>query len=230
MPLSRSLQELQVIDNELARIRRERAHLDDGSAPRAEASTLAKAISAAEDKLNQINHARGDKEEELKAREAKLTTQQQRLMNAKSAHEVNSLQRDIEGITKSRGELDEAILTYMEEIEGCTAQLDALRSQFEEQSTRLAVVEEQFHRDVARLDGELKHELIRREEAAARLSDDEKEHYESSAKKHGGVAVCWNEKGNCSACGMMLTPYNLKAAKAEEWPQCESCGRLLFAE
>jgi len=31
-------------------------------------------------------------------------------------------------------------------------------------------------------------------------------------------------------CGMMITPYNLKEAKTEEWPQCESCTRLLYVE
>jgi predicted nucleic acid-binding Zn-ribbon protein len=230
MPISRALYGLQQLDNQLAQIRRERSHLDDGEALRAEASTLQKAIAAEEEKLNQCTRARVEKEDELKQREEKLRTQQARLMNAKSAHEVASLQRDIDSITKSRGELDEAILTFMDESEGCAAKLDDLRLQLEAVSTQLNEAEAQFAAEAARLDAELERVLAERAAAAAPLGEDEKSHYEQSAAKHGGIAVTWNETGNCHACGMTLTPYNLKAAKSEEWPTCESCGRLLFVE
>jgi predicted nucleic acid-binding Zn-ribbon protein len=229
MPISRSLYELQLVDNHLAKIRRDRSHLDNGELLRAEVSTLQKAIAVEEENLNQLHRARTEKEEELKQREEKLRTQQTRLMNAKSAHEVSSLQRDIDSITKSRGELDEAVLVAMDESESCAAKLDDLRVQLAEKSTQLAGVEAQFATDAARLDDELKAALVERETAAAQLSEDETEHYEASAKRHSGVAVAANEKNNCTACGMMLTPYNLKAAKTEQWPTCESCGRLLFA-
>lgn len=230
MPLSRSLYELQLVDNDLARIRRERSHLDGGESLRAEVNTLGKAIVVEEEKLNQSNRARSAKEDELRAREEKLRTQQARLMNAKSAHEVASLQRDIEGITKSRGELDEAILIFMDETESCAKKLDDLRAQLDGKSSHLAEVEAQFAADAARLDKELEEVLAQREAAISPLNDEEKSEYEAIAKKHSGIAVASNNNGNCSACGMMLTPYNLKAAKAEAWPQCESCGRLLFVE
>jgi predicted nucleic acid-binding Zn-ribbon protein len=229
MPISRSLYELQLVDKHLAKIRRERAHLDNGEVLRAEVSTLQKAIAVEEEKLNQLHRSRTEKEEELKQREEKLRTQQTRLMNAKSAHEVASLQRDIDSITKSRGELDEAVLVAMDESESCATKLDGLRGQLVDKSTELAAIEAQFASDAARLDDELKSVLGERETVAAKLNEDETEHYETSAKRHNGVAVAANEKNNCTACGMMLTPYNLKAAKTEEWPTCESCGRLLFA-
>lgn len=230
MPISRSLYDLQLIDNNLARIRRERSHLDDGETLWADVSTLQKAIGVEEEKISQFNRGRAEKEDELRQREEKLATQQSRLMNAKSAHEVASLQRDIDAITKSRGELDEAILTFMEEIEGCASRLDGLRAQLQEKSSQLADVKALFAEDATRLDGELKEVLAQRETALSALNGDEQDEYDQVARKHGGVAVTWNDKGNCHACGMMLTPYNLKAAKAEEWPQCESCGRLLFIE
>jgi predicted nucleic acid-binding Zn-ribbon protein len=230
MPISRSLYELQIVDNDVARIRRERAHLDDGASFRADARTLQKAIAVEDENLNRVNRARSMKEDELKQREQKLSTQQQRLMNAKSAHEVASLQRDIEGITKSRGELDEAILTFMDVGETSAKKLDVLRAQLQEVSTQLAQVEAQFSEDAARLDEELKSTLAQHDAAQAILNEDELSHYQYSATRHGGVAVAANNNGNCSACGMMLTPYNLKSARSEEWPTCESCGRLLFAE
>jgi predicted nucleic acid-binding Zn-ribbon protein len=151
-------------------------------------------------------------------------------MNAKSAHEVTSLQRDIDGITKSRGELDEAILNFMDETETCAGKLDALRAKVHEVMEMRTEVETRFAQDAARLDDELKEVLAQRQTAAPALSEEETEHYDATAKRHGGIAVTWNEKGNCAACGMTLTPYNLKEARTEDWPQCESCGRLLYIE
>jgi hypothetical protein len=75
VPIARTLYDLQLIDTHLARVRRDRAHLDDGEKLRAEAATLLKAVAAQEEILNRLNHARTEKEDELKQREEKLRTQ-----------------------------------------------------------------------------------------------------------------------------------------------------------
>jgi predicted nucleic acid-binding Zn-ribbon protein len=108
--------ELQEIDNRIARIKRERSKLDDGETLRSERNTLQKAVDTEKDRLNHLNTDRTDKELQLSTTEEKLTKQQTRLMNAKSAHEVTSLQRDIAGLNHARGDLDEALLMLMDEI------------------------------------------------------------------------------------------------------------------
>src|ERR1017187_996871 len=102
------LLELQDVDNHIAAVKRERDRLDDGAALRSERETLGEARDDEKSTLNRINHQRAVKEEQLQTAEEKLARQQQRLMTAKSAHEVNSLQRDIEALGRSRGDLDEA--------------------------------------------------------------------------------------------------------------------------
>lgn len=230
MPISRSLFELQQIDNTMLRLQREKSRLDDGSSLRAERDTLEKAIAIEEENLNASNRARISAEEELKTREAKIKTQQTRLMSAKTSHEIASLQRDIEGITKSRSELDEAILMAMDESETTSKKLEQLRAQLAETSTELAAVEASFESETQRMNADLKTAAIERNASAARLDEDDLEKYNTVARKHGGVAVAQVEKDNCSVCGMMITPHNLKEAKTLEWPICESCTRLLYVE
>lgn len=230
MPIARSLFELQQIDNTMLRLQREKSRLDDGSALRADRETLQKAISIEEANLGTHNRAREDAESELKTREDKLRTQQVRLMNAKSSHEITSLQRDIEGITKSRGAFDEAILVAMDESETTSKKLDGLRAQLENTNSQLAEVEANFESETSRVNGELKAAAIERNAAATKLDEDEREKYDAVARKRGGVAVCSDNGGNCSVCGMTLTPHNIKEAKTETWPTCESCERLLFIE
>lgn len=228
MPIARSLLELQKLDSAMLRLQREKAKLDDGSHLRAQCDTVEKALALEEENLNTHNRARTEAEQELQKREEKLRTQQTRLMNAKSAHEVDSLQRDIDSITKSRGDLDEAILTAMDNAETSAQKVDQFRAGLQELRTQLFQVEAAFKKDTARIDEELLVAARERNAQAAQIDETSLEKYAQVASKHGGIAVCEIEKGNCTVCGTMITPYNLKEARSLEWPTCESCGRLLF--
>src|SRR5687768_3122712 len=108
--MNRQLFELQEADNTLARLRRERAKLDDGMAARGERDTLQNAVNAERGRLQKMHTERLDKELQLKATEEKIARQNSRLMSATNAHEVEALQRDLQGLKRARGDLDEAIL------------------------------------------------------------------------------------------------------------------------
>jgi len=211
-------------------LNRERAALDNGDATRAERDTLAAALAEQETQLNQLNTNRVSLEGDLEARETKLNTQQTRLMNAKSTHEVQSLERDIKALTTARGELDEKVLLVMDEIEGCESRLDELRSQHQEKENLLNQIESTFATETARIDGETQSLQAQRESMFTALSDIEQKKYENAASRHHGIAVAHLHDGACSACGTALTPFNLKEAKTEEWPTCESCRRFLYVK
>src|SRR5438874_527461 len=81
---------------------------------------------------------------DLKTAEDKIARQQERLMNAKSTHEVNSLQRDIAALQKARGDLDEAILILMDDTESSAKRLVQLQQELDEKSAQTAVTERHF--------------------------------------------------------------------------------------
>jgi predicted nucleic acid-binding Zn-ribbon protein len=228
--MNRLLFELQNADYLITKLKRDRTKLNDGTHARSERDTLQKAFDEERTKLSNLNSERSDKELQLKAAEEKLARQQSRLMNASNAHEVTALQRDIAAIQKQRGDFDEAILMLMDEIEESSTRLKQLETELGEKSRATVDVEQQFNKEVARLENELQAAQAEREQLSAQLSAAELKKYTDVAAKHAGVAVAHPEKGNCSACGMALTPYSLKEAKLQEWPTCESCGRLLFVE
>lgn len=212
------------------RLTRERAALDNGDQTRAERNTLASALAAQEKQLNELNTNRVSLEGDLEAREAKITTQQTRLMNAKNTHEVQSLERDIAALTKAREELDEKVLLAMDEIEQCEGKLDELRGQHQEKEDLLNQIESTFAAETTRIDGEVQALNVQRETQFAALTEIEQKKYENSASRHHGIGVAHLHDGACSACGTALTPFNLKEAKTEEWPTCEACRRLLYVE
>lgn len=228
--MNRALLELQEVDNSLANFTREKARLDDGTAARAARDTLEKAVADTVAKSQKTAAARSDKELELKTAEEKIAKQQSRLMNASSAHEITALQRDIEALGRARGNLDEAILTLMDEGETIAAQLASLEAQLEKAKAAVAVIEENFTNDTARLERSLAAARQQREVAASKLSPVESEKFNAFARKHAGVAVSKVVKGNCSACGAAILPFTLREAKNQEFPTCEGCGRLIFVE
>lgn len=228
--MNKELYALQQADDTLARLRREVAKLDDGTAARAARDGAQCAALAQQAALRKIQTDRRDRELTLKATEEKIAKQNGRLMTANNAHEVEALQRDLKGLAKSRGDLDEAILNLMDEEETAIASLAALESELATKTAATQQIETTFRDETARLTAELAATQKRRESLAAGLDEEHLEKFDELAKRFHGMAVAHLEKGNCSACGMTITPYNLKDAKASEWPSCDNCGRLLFIE
>jgi predicted nucleic acid-binding Zn-ribbon protein len=226
--MNRHLFELQETDNRITALKRERSRLDNGEAVRAECDTLERAIEVEANELSRINAVRSVREDELKTAETKIAQQETRLMNAKNAHEVSSLQRDIEALQRARGDLDEAILVLMDQAESSATRVRDLAAQKAELDVQLAGIKEHFATETARLEHALQEALAQRQENIEKLSGEELEKYAEFARRFHGVAVARNADGNCSACGTTLTPYNLKEAKKQQWPTCESCGRLLW--
>lgn len=228
--MNHSLLELQEADNAIAKLKRERAKLDNGSAARSERDTLQSARDEAAAAFNTVASQRTAKEDEQKAIEDKIARSNTRLMQASSAHEVTALERDLKGLGARRGELDEAILELMDETETASAKLQELEAQLRTVIAQTQEIEAQFQRDSVRLDAELVAAIAARDESATNVDAVSLKKYGDFAKRFSGVAVAHPEKGGCSACGMALTPFNLREAKAQEWPTCESCGRLLYVE
>jgi predicted nucleic acid-binding Zn-ribbon protein len=122
------------------------------------------------------------------------------------------------------------LLNLMDDIEVSTQKVAALGEELSAANTIVTDVEANFARETSRLEKQLEETRKQREIVATQLDEVSLGKYNEYAKRGGGVAVAHPDKGNCSACGMALTPFNLREAKSQQWPTCESCGRLLFIE
>jgi len=228
------LLELQDVDSALLRVAREKARLDDGTTAREKRDALESELSQERAKLLEATTDRSRKEDELQATEDKIARQNKRLMNVSSAHEVSALQRDIEGLGRARGDLDEAILMRMDEIETLEGRVKGLERQAAQAREQAAQIESDFARQTAQLNAQATEQRAKRPGVEAKLSDKEKDKYAQLAKKHAGVAVAravakGGEK-SCSACGTQILPFTLREAKEQEFPTCESCGRLIWVD
>lgn len=228
--MNRSLWELQEIDNIIARLKRERGKLDDGTHARGERDTLQHAFDEERTNLSRLNTDRTDAELQLKTNEEKMARQQSRLMSASSGHEITALERDIKAINTQRGNFDETILILMDEAETSSTRLAQIEVELRAANAYLHETEANFAHETARLEGELEAVRAQRQNAETQLASDEIAKYNASAKAHANVAVARIENGHCTVCGMVLPTVLVREAKTKIWPTCDSCGRLLFVE
>ncbi|RYX85701.1 hypothetical protein EON83_05020 [bacterium] len=226
--MNRALLDLQHLDSAILSLSREKKALDDGTNARQkrdETRTILEAVRAEE---QGVAKTRSTREDELEATESKIAKQKARLNSSSSAHDVAALEKDIAGLTKTRGELDETILELMDEGESLQKRIGELEAEFKRAEAEVARVEGEFTKSSTDLDAQLARKRAQRPALSGKLSPVETEKYVASFKKHGGLGVSEIIKGGCSACGTTLSRDFLRAAPSEAFPQCESCSRLIF--
>ncbi len=226
--MNRALLELQEIDNQIAAFTRDKSRLDDGTAARSKRDELAAKLTQTAAQKGKSAAALAGAELELQTAETKIALQQKRVMNASSAHEISALERDIAALNRARGDLDENILTLMDEGETLSGQIADLEVKLGKAKALVEKIEADFASDGARLERSLKAARETRIPAQSALSAAENEKYAAFASKFGGVAVASVLKGNCSACGAAVLQFTLREAKNQQFPTCENCGRLIF--
>ena len=129
-----------------------------------------------------------------------------------------------------RGELDETILTAMDEGETLATKVEIEQKQADAARAKAEQIEADFAARTELLDKRIADKRASRAPVIAKLSPSDREHYADGYKRHGGVAVAHVEGGACSACGAEILPFTLREAKTEEFPTCEGCGRLLWVD
>src|SRR5438128_9464229 len=146
MPLQfEELWNLQQIDTEIYRLKRERSRLDDGAALRQSFEAAARAVEGLETRLRKLRVDLADAELELKRIEGKKADFERRLYEGKTTNpkELTAMEQEISMLGRQRGRLDESILTLMDRIETTTAELagatlsrDEAEKRWQEQDAR----------------------------------------------------------------------------------------------
>ncbi len=226
--MNRQLLELQQLDTQILGLSRAKRALDDGTPARAERDATQTLLGAAHEEERGVSQTRRAREGELEAIETKITRQKARLGTSSSASDVAAFERDLVGLSSARGELDETVLELMDEGDSLQSRIGELEAELRRNEGEAARVEAQFAQESAALDKQIAAKRATRPAIADKLSPAETEKYGVSFKKFGGLGVSEAVKGACSACGTTLSRDFLRDSAKEAFPQCESCGRLIF--
>jgi predicted nucleic acid-binding Zn-ribbon protein len=222
---------LQQIDSDLYRLKRERGRLDDGTALQQAYQATVKAVEALDARLRKLRADLADAELELKKIEGKKADFERRLYEGKVTNpkELTAMEQEIAMLGRQRGRLDETVLTLMDAIETTSSELAEATVRRDEAEARWREQDELFRRETARIDAELAALTSRRDPAAKALEPPTLARYENLRSRLSNMAVARFVDGTCSGCHTRLASMiGRKLHEGQSYTYCENCTRFLI--
>jgi len=181
--------------------------------------------------LKTAREERRAKEKELEEHEARITKNQERLMNVKTNEEFRAIQKENQRQKEMIEELEDQILRIMDDIDSAELGVKKAKERFAELESDVQKQIADLQAKLAQVEAELVELNAQREERLPNIDSTFLARYDKLRKITGGVAVVRVENRTCQGCRMNVPPqvYNL-VIRNEEIITCPNCYRILFFE
>jgi len=187
------------------------------------------------DALNAIyverEKARVEKDRIFQDEGKKAMDKRMRMNRIKNTKELQALQREIELMRQTNGDLEEDLIRIMQEI-------DAVKAQIQTKQSEMAAIQDEWHKkqgelqvEISGIDAAVSEAATRRQSIASQVTGDLISRYELIFSRRGGTAVVEVTGGICQGCYMNLPPrlWN-EIIRNEKVHLCPSCQRILFVK
>jgi predicted nucleic acid-binding Zn-ribbon protein len=136
----------------------------------------------------------------------------------------------VDHLKKRIGDLEDAELEVMEQLEQAVAERDRLRGRVDELAAAVAEVTARRDEQLAALDVEVSQRRTERDAIAPTIEPPLLALYVKVAASHGGVGAAELRARRCTGCQLEVNAADLRgfaAAPADEVLRCEECSRIL---
>lgn len=228
------LLDLQARDAALARLEHRRRTLPE-LAVIADADTRLAALRAdvvrAETEVGDLDRELRRLEDDVDQVRRRAERDQQRMLSgAVPAKELESLQHEVETLTRRQSDLEDTELEVMERREDAEARAGEVRAEVEKVTATRSEAEQARGKAFAEIDAEAAADTEARAALADRLPPDLMTLYEKVRAASGGVGAAMLRQRRCEGCRLELMGAELRAAQAappDEVLRCENCRRIL---
>ena len=195
-----------------------------------------KQIQIKKDEINVLRTAysekekfRAEKDRVFQDEGKKATDKRMRMNRIKNVKELQALQREIEQMRQTNGELEEELIKIMQEM-------DVIKAQIQTKESEMAAMQEQWQNkqnelqvEIKGIDAAVTEASTRRQSIASQVTNDLISRYELIFSRRGGTAVVEVAGGICQGCYMNLPPqlWN-EIIRNEKLHLCPSCQRILY--
>ena len=172
---------------------------------------------------------RADMDAQLEAEGGKIRDSRMRMNRVRNDRELLALQREVNLSKEANLQLEEALITVMESLEGLSSQISAAREVLEGLEKQREVEVAQRRTEAEALGEGVSAEQDRREALVQGMSASLRSKYEQIFHRRGGTAVVEARQGTCQGCHMNVPPQlfnELQRSRAIH--QCPSCHRILY--
>jgi len=149
----------------------------------------------------------------------------------KNAKELQALQREIDLMRQTNGDLEEELIKVMQEI-------DAVKAQIQTKQAEMAAIQDEWQKkqnelqtEISGIDAAVSEAATRRKSIASQVTGDLISRYELIFSRRGGTAVVEVASGICQGCYMNLPPqlWN-EIIRNDRVHLCPSCQRILYVK
>jgi predicted nucleic acid-binding Zn-ribbon protein len=227
------LLELQQADSERDKVARQRTALDSGGKLTQNLVIAQTEYDQAQAVASKTHGALKDAELELAGIERKIKDYEQKMRQGTvtNTREVMNFEKEFNQLNRQRAQLDDKILTLMEQSDVHSASANAAENKVSDIERDLATVKSRFHDELTKLDSQSLRLNVKRGELSKLVGDPNLlKRYETLRTKSGsgGIAIARTIENTCGACHMQIGTIAVSQASiGDQLAICENCGRIM---
>jgi predicted nucleic acid-binding Zn-ribbon protein len=225
------LYQLQTLDSDLDKVKRQLTQLAAQLGESQALKTAQKAVEAAEQLLRQAQTLVRDLELEVKSLSQKIAQQEKTLYSGKnlSAKESANLQGEVASLKRRQSQREEAQLEAMVQGEEAEAKLNQARAELTKVQAAWTADQDKLVQNQGLFQVKMAELTEQRPSTARGIDSQDAQVYESLRPRKGGVAVVMVQNNVCQGCGMAASSNTLQRARAgAELVYCDGCGRIMY--
>lgn len=187
-------------------------------------------------RIDELERQRRDLDGQLKLEEEKIKEKRVRLNRVRNESELLATQREIELLKEANGELEEGVLTLMEQLDEERGQQAEIQTRIDELDARLAEETVQTAKEIADLEEEGRAGGRQRDALVADMDATLCTRYGRIFRTRGALAVVEVRDGTCQGCHMRIPPHLCNQIQSSQLQgrndvfYCPHpyCGRIVF--
>jgi uncharacterized protein len=227
---------LQQVDSTIAQLQHRRRSLPEHGELqrlRSEADGLRAERVAADTAVSDLESDQARAETDLEPVRERLARNQRRIADGTvpDPKALASMIEEVEHLKKRIGDLEDAELEIMEQLEEAVSTQSRLGKQLGELEATVAEVTTRRDAELAVLDAKIADARNDRSGLAPDIPADLMSLYDKLAASHNGVGAAELRARRCTGCQLEVNAADLRAiaaATADEVLRCEECGRILI--
>ncbi len=229
------LLDVQALDSALAQLHHRRRTLPEHAELarlRAEQQSNASDLVAADTAVSDLELEQNKAESDLEPVRERLSRNQRRIADGSvpDAKALASMVAEVDHLKKRIGDLEDAELEVMEQLESAVAARQRLRARAVELGDALTETTARRDEQLAALDAEIAQRRTERGGIAPEIDPPLLGLYDKIAASHGGVGAAELRARRCTGCQLEVNAADLgtfAAAAEDEVLRCEECSRIL---
>jgi predicted nucleic acid-binding Zn-ribbon protein len=172
---------------------------------------------------------RAEKDRVFQEEGRKAVDKRMRVNRVKNSKEFQALQREIDLMRLSNGELEEELIKIMQEIDTIMASKTAKEAEMAALQEAWQKQQQELGRQIGGIDQAVTEALSRRQSIAANLARDLISRYELIFSRRGGTAVVEIAGGICQGCFMNIpAQMGNEIVSSTKIHLCPSCQRIVY--